>query len=621
MADLSIATIGLAAQLFVSVQQTYHFISTAQSLTKESATIYWKLRIQQVRFESWGLFWGTERGALDAALEHAGLQDDVCGILREMEKLLLDTEKLSNKYRLEETKSDNANRLSSTVPDNCGSQPRRGPNLATKFKFAFKDNAKFEKLIEDLTSFNDGLFSLLRLAEYSAINVVMQSEMLRSAQLTVDLKDLQTVSAVEGNREVSQPPRNKQFYRELYLGASSKLQLTQRNLLVTDVSFPVGITPAPSSDMTSEQRLLGNLSEYLRDGPSTSRILVKFSSPLASGTASTPITVIVEWKYMDVDNPQFRLINARVNNLAKFLSASSPKPADFRALDCLGYVKDTEPQHPRFGYLFRLPGGVVSRLPISLFDALSRGSQGLLPDLGSRFELARKLAASIVRLHDCGWVHGGLNSTNIVFFWEKNLSSSRLSQTSTPTPELENRFNQLLKNSTSFVTAPDSISITSPYLMGFTYSRPTDPAESTLEWTANIVPTAENPHSLYRHPSIYFQGSKNADLESTTESGSLSHRQRHDLFSLGLILLEIGLWEQLSAIWKPKYSSNPVEFIRKLLRVYVPRLEHRMGNIYRDVVRCLLGGDEEWDGSSWERGILQEKYWAEIVSRLSLCHA
>jgi hypothetical protein len=76
------------------------------------------------------------------------------------------------------------------------------------------------------------------------------------------------------------------------------------------------------------------------------------------------------------------------------------------------------------------------------------------------------------------------------------------------------------------------------------------------------------------------------------------------LFSLGIILLEIGLWKQIETLWKPKYT--PEEFLDKLLTVYVPHLGHKMGEIYRNIVWELLAGDGT-QGSTEEVGSKTEK--------------
>ena len=97
---------------------------------------------------------------------------------------------------------------------------------------------------------------------------------------------------------------------------------------------------------------------------------------------------------------------------------------------------------------------------------------------------------------------------------------------------------------------------------------------------------------------------------------------RYDLLSLGLVLLEIGPWERLEALWKPKYSAEPGVFVEKLLRAYVPRLRHLVGAVYCGVVERLLrtGKVEEGvDDGGGERD--EEGKWAEVVARLVACRA
>jgi hypothetical protein len=61
---------------------------------------------------------------------------------------------------------------------------------------------------------------------------------------------------------------------------------------------------------------------------------------------------------------------------------------------------------------------------------------------------------------------------------------------------------------------------------------------------------------------------------------------RHDYYSLGIVLLEIGLWDQITTMWKPKYTRQ--NFLEKLQSSYVPKLGPKMGAVYRDVVARLL---------------------------------
>jgi hypothetical protein len=66
--------------------------------------------------------------------------------------------------------------------------PKIKSSLASKFRWAFTDKAKFKTLLTDLRDLNDGLHSLLRLAEFSVVNSATQSRALRA---TNDLSAIQ----------------------------------------------------------------------------------------------------------------------------------------------------------------------------------------------------------------------------------------------------------------------------------------------------------------------------------------------------------------------------------------------------------------------------------------------
>lgn len=76
-----------------------------------------------------------------------------------------------------------------------------------------------------------------------------------------------------------------------------------------------------------------------------------------------------------------------------------------------------------------------------------------------------------------------------------------------------------------------------------------------------------------------------------------------DIYSLGLVLLEIGLWKVLQAYHKPHYSPGKFRD-RVILAVLVPGLGSKTGNLYREVVeRCLYA---KGDLDSFESGQLME---------------
>ena len=60
-----------------------------------------------------------------------------------------------------------------------------------------------------------------------------------------------------------------------------------------------------------------------------------------------------------------------------------------------------------------------------------------------------------------------------------------------------------------------------------------------------------------------------------------------DMYSLGLVLLEIGLWKSLQTYHRPQYSATKFRD-KVVLSVLVPGLGSKTGNRYREVVeKCL----------------------------------
>ncbi|KAJ4288627.1 hypothetical protein N0V90_011864 [Kalmusia sp. IMI 367209] len=567
MAELTLGTIGLAGQIFVSVVHTYRFVATARGLAVDAPVVFWKLRIEQLRFLEWGRFWGANTGVFDAHLENEGIADAACGILKEMERLMNDVKSLTEKYGME--------RVGEEMVGTGFDRRKNGPSVMKQFKYALKDKQKLESLINDLTAFNDGLYNLLRMSERRSVVVQAQSAVLRDVETVQEIEALQDASSWDTTAKPSS------IYNGLYQSAAYKLATRKQQ---EEDAMPAGTLVAPTQhDLW--KRPMTSLTSFIRQSPAI-RVLAEYT-----GDESRPnCTVLVEWKPFDPNSPNARSIRARVDSLVGLLG-SPKKPAEVRIPNCLGFVEDEA--RSRFGYLFELPEGSNVIEPVTLHMSLSRGQHGILPTLGERFELARNLTSAVVRLHDCGWVHGSLSSGNIVFF--PSADNSRV------------------------------ISVASPYILGFNYTRPTDIAEPTLEWTSNAIPSPENLQSLYRHPLLTVSNPSHPNFQdsvsmSTKETLRLSRRQRYDMFSVGLLLLEIGLWESLDTIWKPKYSNTPTGFVEKLQRVYLPRLGHRMGATYMWVTALLLG---DWEG---ERGITTtlddvDTNWAYVVSELMKCQA
>ncbi len=83
--------------------------------------------------------------------------------------------------------------------------------------------------------------------------------------------------------------------------------------------------------------------------------------------------------------------------------------------------------------------------------------------------------------------------------------------------------------------------------------------------------------SLYQHPMASYAVSQ-------------TEKQAHDVYSFGLVLLEIGFWMPLNAFWKEKYTTDV--FKSRLENVYVKKLAAKCGSLYmRTVQYCLRAVD------------------------------
>jgi hypothetical protein len=240
-----------------------------------------------------------------------------------------------------------------------------------------------------------------------------------------------------------------------------------------------------------------------------------------------------------------------IRQLTWYLSASSavdapvkhsepPTGYEMLTLACLGYMDD--PGNARSLILYRSPRSHPwASNPPSLDEMISKGWISKM-SLGCRFKAARTLVASVLDIHTSGSLHSNINSKGIAML-PRNLND--------PEP--------------------------SPYLLGWGVEASPPDTMSTLE------------PNLYRHRTQFGQ----APQPSTTEQ---------DIYSLGVVLLEIGLWTTMSTVFAKLLETTPrfgareeKAMFKKVNRVildlaYSSDLCKEMGGRYATVVKACL----EW---------------------------
>jgi hypothetical protein len=116
-----------------------------------------------------------------------------------------------------------------------------------------------------------------------------------------------------------------------------------------------------------------------------------------------------------------------------------------------------------------------------------------------------------------------------------------------------------------------------PYLVGFEFSRPDSSDEATEKPEQSIR------FNLYRHPSA--QGIPGE-----------SFRKGFDIYSLGVVLVEVGLWRLAWSLRRDGESPN--KFREVVIDRVNDRLAHFVGTGYQEATLSCLNGDlDQKDGS------------------------
>lgn len=297
----------------------------------------------------------------------------------------------------------------------------------------------------------------------------------------------------------------------------------------------------------------------------------------------------LEWREQ-VEDAQYsremqQIVDRRVKQLATLLSVKDKSPL-FRAPFCIGYTCDEEDENIRhaLAYKVEVPSDTRYQGISTLRDILDTHP---VPSLEKRFALASALADSVFYLHAVSWLHKGIRSDNVMFIRYQSTTS---------------------KNDANRSTAAD---ISSPILSGFDYSRPDLIDEQSFRNTRTPR------HDIYSHPDL---------LQFRTKRS----RKCHDLYSLGLILVEIALWRPIEDIVGIEVRrsrlleiAQTVAKLKENDNILRAELAARMGDRYAEVVtfcvvseegnRAAAGSREDVPEAAAE---LQELFFENAVQKL-----
>jgi len=196
--------------------------------------------------------------------------------------------------------------------------------------------------------------------------------------------------------------------------------------------------------------------------------------------------------------------------------------------------------------------------------------------LNERLKLAHKLAEAVFFLHAAGFLHKNITSSSVV----------ALRRSDSPPGEI----------------IPD---IDDSYLMGFDLIRGTE----AITAQEGAVKENEEQRSIwdfdvFQHP------------DRLRGKSSPRYIKTYDVYSLGVVLLEVGLWEPLGRVAKDLRKEDPSGWARELSEI-VPQIGARAGEKYQSLVAwCLdLKGDHIVKDSEFVQEVLDPL--EDIVNALS----
>ncbi|KAK4170890.1 prion-inhibition and propagation-domain-containing protein [Triangularia setosa] len=369
------------------------------------------------------------------------------------------------------------------------------------------DGEEFQKLLEDLHFLTERLHELMRDHRDKRIDDITAKtyrEMILTRNDIQDLRDM--FDAVSGlvtssTRKDITPNHNDKTLQDLV--QLKKLSRTSDAILSQLRNTPLNLDGLSEIDIDIDITVTRYTEPILdTDFEWNEDLDHPQFHPRPRGILTTPeghIPVWVEWKAMGSfksDSLQDKESALRTVALAEMLHL--PKPGSLPT--CVGYFDDRHfNDTERYGWIFKMPeGSDYDTRVVSLYSLL--GSKAHRPSLSQRITLAEKLCSTVLNIHAVNWLHKGIFSENVVFCFNDN------------PPEGGVKYDP-----------------SSPILSGFEFSRP-DGTHTTARDT-DIV------WDVYRWPGIQRQ--------RPTERNS---RKTYDLYSLGLVLLEVAHWEKLHSL-------------------------------------------------------------------------
>lgn len=554
-------------KMYTDTKTSCESVTTASKAVDdpELVSLHRSFRTQRDRLLAWGLDWSDASAAqpndIDESLTQAGFSDVVASVMSSIQELLSEAERLQQAGTSDLPRK--ATQASPPTKDGLGAIPM-------KTHWTNKDIERSKTILVELTGCIDTLYDLSR----SRRN--MSSSGQSAATRSRARPSLGSQSANMPGDTIYSAFSDSKVYRNSPL--DSKNPFPMRGQQQGDFEYPPFSNTVPHEPDFGEQpyfstKAFSSSQDFVIDrsalqlsgashdnnpppyemvaASTNSRVIGRMKTsalPFSTGAEESTVPILVEYTPMMLANQSAVTVpaNKRLEKIHQALDqlVQNASVSHLGLLKFFGYYIDTPNSRYAFVYqmpidyfpFLRNPTDLLNDLkPKPLVSILYSDDNTTIPNLETRFRLAYDLLMATLHLRSQNIVHGNINSSNILIF-----------------PGLANSTN-------------DEVGITEnlrrPYLTSFAQFSGDGPSPEPLA------------SSMYRHPD---------DKRSIDDEAAWAY----DLYSLGLVLMEIGLWTSVSRLWKMKYNNSM--FKQRIENLYLKKLGPKCGTAYLNVVQLCL---------------------------------
>ena len=533
----AVAIIGLTNIAFDQIHKGFVLLRTARNFGEDADRCRRSLEWEHYRYCVWEDKWnGTEGEAKDGSSPLSAKKSMAAQLVQELTSIFPGGEKLEQRYKLkiepsdEEIDEESARGVLQKFAVHL--KLRKDFGLATakaihsqsgrmkRWRWAVWDKDRMKEYIEYVTILVSRLLELTALDKPSMPEPALESMIRKIIKISVADQDLHFLRTLHYVPTIPGSSAEEPTTRTLPDLKATRLEYDLDQVPSIGESLEISETPKDSNVLAAKRRRIKQVQKLkLKSG----RFHVFPTSTDEAREAGSYMdeTVLAERKWSRVEgkaNPSTvdERLRHRIEGLVVLLSQL--KGPSFHALSLNGFFEEQD----SVAFVYRLPQVLPARPQTQDELAYARvqdpnhtlatstpphfltvsqvvGSQLAPPEPSTRLNFARAMAETMLELHTAGWLHKAIRTDNVLL--------CNLDDALWPNPE----------------------SFQGPFLAGYMFARENDPREISDE-------VASSPETdLYRHPSALGEA-------------RLSFRPEFDLYALGMVLLEIGLWKNLKEI-------------------------------------------------------------------------